>query len=199
MEKFNKKEAIKYGWEKMKANFWFFAGAIIINFAIAAILNLIPLVGLLSGIITWGLTAICLKIYNNEAVKIIDLFSQVEKIIKFIFSSILYILIVIGGLILLIVPGIMWAMKYQFMSYLIIEKDMGIMDALRKSGEITNGHKMNLFAFSILLALIQILGVLALGVGLFAAIPTTMMAMVYVYKKLSSGSPSPEPTPQVVS
>lgn len=199
MEKFNKKEAIKFGWDKMKANFWFFAGAIIILVAITAILNLIPFVSLLSGIISWGLIAICLKIYNNEAVKITDLFSQIEKIIKYIGSTILYSLIVFAGLILLIVPGIMWAIKYQMMSYLIVEKDMGVMEALKKSAELTKGSRNNLFLFTILVALINILGALVFVIGLFATIPTTMMAMVYVYKKLSSESPSPEPTPQVVS
>jgi uncharacterized membrane protein len=202
MEKFNKKEAIKYGWEKMKANFWFFVGALVILMFITAILNRIPaigsLVGLLAGILNWGIIAICLKIYNNEEIKIKDLFSQIEKIIKYIGSTILYSAIVLGGLILLIVPGIMWAIKYQFMSYLIIEKDMGIMEALRKSGEITKGSRNNLFLFTILLGLINLVGALALGIGLFATIPTTMLAMVYVYKKLSTGSPSPEPIPQVV-
>ena len=88
------------------------------------------------------------------------------------------------GLILLIIPGIYLAIKYQFFSFLIVDKNMGIMESFKKSEEMTQGVKMNLLLFSLALAGINILGALVFLVGLIVTIPTTVMATVYVYRKL---------------
>ncbi|MEA3324508.1 MAG: hypothetical protein U9Q37_05135 [Euryarchaeota archaeon] len=58
---------------------------------------------------------------------------------------ILYGFIVVGGLILLTIPGIIWAIKFQFFDYLIVDKGLGPIDALEKSSEITRGVKWDLF------------------------------------------------------
>jgi len=41
-----------------------------------------------------------------------------------------------------------------------------------------------LFLFDLLLTLINLLGALCLLIGLFATIPTTMVAIAFVYRKL---------------
>lgn len=58
------------------------------------------------------------------------------------------------------------------------------MEAIKKSGEITMGSKGKLFWFGLLLGLINIAGAICLLIGLFITIPVTMVAMVYVYRKL---------------
>ena len=63
------------------------------------------------------------------------------------------------------------------------------MDSLKKSSVLTSGIKMNLFLFALLLVVINIAGALALIIGLFATIPTTIMATVFVYRKLLSQAP----------
>ena len=64
------------------------------------------------------------------------------------------------------------------------------MDSLKKSSAMTSGIKMNLFLFAFLLVVINIAGALALIIGLFVTIPTTIMATVYVYRKLLSQTPA---------
>jgi len=91
---------------------------------------------------------------------------------------------VLGGTILLIVPGVIWAVKFQFFSYFIIDKGLGPIEALKKSSAITKGVKWNLLGFDLLIGGIALLGVLALLIGLLAAIPTAMIAMAFVYRKL---------------
>jgi uncharacterized membrane protein len=90
--------------------------------------------------------------------------------------------------ILLIVPGVIWAIKYQFYGYLIIDKKMGVMEALKKSAEMTDGIKLDLFGLGLVLLGVIILGALVLGVGLLAAIPTVWLATAYVYRKLSKAA-----------
>ncbi|OGZ35498.1 MAG: hypothetical protein A3A94_02665 [Candidatus Portnoybacteria bacterium RIFCSPLOWO2_01_FULL_43_11] len=213
-QNFSKKEAIKFGWQTMKSNLGFFIGLLLLVFVInigpglltALVLGKIPLLSFVFAVISWvlqiiigiGLIKIALKFCGNEKGEFSDLFSSYPLFFKYLFGSILYGLIVFGGLILLIIPGIIWSIKYQFYLYFIVDKGLGPIESLKKSGEITKGVKWNLFLFGLLLAGINILGVLALLIGMFAAIPTTMVATAFVYRKLltqiESSQPPAEPS-----
>jgi uncharacterized membrane protein len=203
VQKFSTREAISFGWDVTKNNLGFFILLLILVIAIFIVLGSISKLTLTKGniffllifyligivvetIIAMGLVKISLKFYDNEKAKISDLFSSYPLFFKYLIGDILYRLIIIGGLILLIVPGIIWAIQFQFFGYLIIDKGLGPIEALKKSSKITKGAKWDLFLLGILLVLINILGVLALLVGLSATIPTTMIANAFVYRKLLS-------------
>ena len=84
-------------------------------------------------------------------------------------------------------PGIIWSLKYAFVRYFIVDKGLSIKEAFLESSKITSGSKWNIFWLSILIAIINILGALAFGVGLLLSIPITIMAYAYVYRKLLEG------------
>ena len=65
---------------------------------------------------------------------------------------------------------------------------MGPIEAFKESGKITAGSKWNLFLLIILLLIIVLLGLLAFIVGIFVALPIAMVAVAYVYRKLSSNT-----------
>ena len=140
-----------------------------------------------------GTIKITLDVLDKGETNLKTLFSYSHLLVKFILGAILYGLIVLGGLILLIVPGIIWAIKYQFFAYLIVDKNLSPMKAIKKSGEITAGKKGKLFLLGLLFALINIIGAICLFVGLFVTIPTTMIAWAYVYRKLMGEYTIPEP------
>jgi uncharacterized membrane protein len=201
-------EAVKVGWEKMKKHFWFFVGMLILVWLIqvvptgianvfkgrAVFIYIIFIIAawLIQILVKIGVIRITLDILDKGEASINSLFSGVNLLVKFILASILYFLIVFAGFILLIVPGIIWAIKYQFFAYLIVDKEMSPMEAIKKSGEITTGNKGKLFWLAILFILINIAGALCLLVGLLATIPTTMVAMAYVYRKLLGEAKVPE-------
>jgi hypothetical protein len=107
-----------------------------------------------------------------------------DELIRYLLASFLYGLMVIAGFILLIIPGIIWSVKYGYFSYLTIDQKLAPTDAIKKSGQLTQGHKWNLFLLSLLLGLISLLGLLVLFVGVFAAMPIQWLAQAYVYNKL---------------
>jgi hypothetical protein len=208
-QKFSKSDAIKYGFATMKKNFWFFAQIIIIVSIISYVpgiitgafdeINLPTLAVIFFGIVGlvfWGLQLlisigvikIALKFVKGSTGKVGDLFSGVSCIINYFIGSLLYGLIVVVGLVLLIVPGIIFAIKFQFYQYIIVEKNTGPIDALKQSWHMTDGETLNLILLGLLLFGINILGMLALGIGLFATIPTSLLATAWVYKKLSTGA-----------
>jgi uncharacterized membrane protein len=135
-------------------------------------------------VIAIGLIRITLRFCDNEKGNFSDLFSCFTLFFKYLFSSILYALIIFGGLILLIIPGIFWAIKFQFFSYFIVDKGLSPIRALKRSSEITKGVKWDLFAFDLVVLVINSLGALCILIGLFATIPTTMVAYAYFYRKL---------------
>jgi uncharacterized membrane protein len=194
--KFSKGEAIRFGWETTKSNFWFFVVVLIIGGLLSVASNIIKILGEGWGVILsivyfvlgilflLGLIKISLKFCDKEKGKLSDLFSQYHLFFKFLFASILYCLIVAVGMILLIVPGLIWGIKFSFYPYFIVDKGLGPIEALRRSSTITKGSKWNLFVFFLIVSGINLLGALCLLIGLFATIPTTRIARAFVYRKL---------------
>lgn len=202
MHKFLKKEAVSYGWHTAKEHFGFFvvllliAGAVIFLPRIISqyFLRRMPLAAALFTLVSWalqmlfglGLMRINLLFLAGEKPGLSELFSQYPLFFKYLGASLLYGLVAVVGFVLLIVPGIIWMIKFQFFGYLMVDKGLGPIEALRQSAKITRGQKWNLFLFGLLIGLINILGFFALVLGLLITIPTTLLAVAFVYRKLLS-------------
>ncbi|GBE40709.1 hypothetical protein BMS3Bbin09_00595 [bacterium BMS3Bbin09] len=206
-KRFGMGEAVKFGWETMKENIWFFIPLLIIAFLIKSVPGAIAeyagsefpvistvlwLSGLLLGyVVDMGLVKISLQFCDGVKGKFDDLLSSFDILIPFIVASILYGLIIFGGFLLLVVPSIIWGIQFSLYPYFIVEKKLGPIEALKASSRATMGAKWDLFLFGLLLGLINFAGMLVFLVGLFATIPTSMVAYAYVYRRLTG---EPEPT-----
>ena len=202
-DKFPFGEAVKFGWNKIKENFWNLVLITLIWLAISAVFNstgksleknmpmlsfVVNLCGtLVNMVITLGMIKIGLKIYAGEKFEISEMFYyRREQLLNYIVASILYFLAVLAGLILLIVPGIILIIRMGLYSYLIVDKKMGIIDSLKESMRLTKGNTLDLFLFWFILLGILLLGFLALIVGILVAIPVTLLAYVFIYRYLES-------------
>ena len=213
MPAIEKNEAIKFGWTNVKSNPKFFIGITIIYILISVAVSMIfdPYLsyhidsrttikynfisGIINALFAMGFIKICLNYVDGKpTTNIKDIFSGFTSsgklIFNYILASILYALICIGGLVLLVVPGIIWAIKYSYTLYLVVDKNMSAMDAIKMSGKITNGFKVDLFIFYIILFGIGLLGVICLFLGLFAAIPVIYLANTYIYRQLVQNMPT---------
>jgi len=142
---------------------------------------------LLSAYLTIGTIRISLKLADGKKTEFKDLYSaKAETFIRYVIGGLLYSLIVIAGIILLIIPGIIFAIKYQYYNYLIVDKSLSPFDAIKKSGKITQGYKWNLLLFGFVIGVVTLLGLFALVVGILVAAPVTGLAQAYVYRKLMS-------------
>ena len=219
-KEFSAGEAIKFGFNFFKANIGtftelgitllllFILGGIIgfllkkTNITTNITINIIWLLVsiYLQTVVQIGFTKIILELYDGRSLTLSYLYSLYPLTLRYIGASILYGLMSLIGYVLLIIPGIIWSIKFGFYSYLIVDKNAGLIDSLKKSSALTQGVKMNLFLFYILLFLLNTVGLLALvigligllvwGIGLLVSIPTTIMATVYVYRKLLSQTPN---------
>ncbi len=207
-----KMEAIKFGWNVFKQNWKLFVPLLliltVISYLPSGFRDLVTkqigdpttmgIVVFVTGVAFWvlqqliniGTTKISLEFADGKKSQLSDLFNGTSYLLNYIGASILFGIIVLIGFILLIVPGIIFAIKLQFYPYLIIDKNMGPIEALKGSWEMTKGIKLELALFSFLTFLINLAGALALVVGLFVSVPMTMVAYAYVYRKLNSRATS---------
>lgn len=126
------------------------------------------------------------------------------RFLEFLLTYVLYALIVAGGLILLIVPGVIWAAQFAFGIYAVVDKPLDPIAALRRSSSLTRGVKGQVLLFGLALFGINLVGALAFGLGLIITIPLTALASAHAYRQLEarqqaglSAGPLPQhPLPQ---
>lgn len=197
-------KAFRYGWDTLKKDFWYFIGISVLYMVITGYPSSRDadggwgILGLFIG--AWlmgGLYRIVLDYVAGKKQEFTTLFTQFKQFWRILLGQLLVMLIVVGGLILLIVPGIYWAIKYQFTILLIVDKDMQIMEALRASGEMTKGLTGQFFLFGIVTIGVGILGLICLGIGIFVALPVIWLAWVWVYRSLPAPAVPVAPTAPV--
>lgn len=198
-------EALGVGWKKTKEHL----GYLIVLMVVAVLLTLAPdilggfladnvheIFGPIMAIIGFivqffiGMVMILvsLKILDGEQMTADDIKALLPKALAFFVSGLLYSLIVFFGFILLVVPGVIWSIKYRYFAYFIVERGAGPIEALKLSSEATRGVKWDLLGFGFATGMVVVLGLLALVVGLVVAMPTVMIAQAYVYRMLAGRS-----------
>lgn len=200
---FSIEEALKYGWKMMTQNLGFFIVLVLVSFLITTFFNVfsgifqekLPSLSLLfsiGGIIFSVYINIVyiragVNIYDGDRGKTEDLLTvRLPLFFKFLLANVLYFLIVAAGFLLLIVPGVYFMIKYQFVLYLVVDKGMDVVPAFNMSSEMTKGVKWRLLLFDIIIGFIAIFGMMLLFVGFLIAFPIVIMALVFVYRSLYS-------------
>jgi len=212
-DKFPFGEAVKFGWQKTKENFWSLIAVtliwIVVNSmfsysvksfektmpALSFIINLCST--LVNMLMTLGITKIGLKVYAGEKFEVSELFESYRLFLNYLLASILYFLAVAVGFLLLIVPGIILIIRMGLYTYLIVDKQMGALDALKESMRLTKGSAFDLFLFWFILLGVLLLGLLALIVGIIVAVPITLLAYVFIYRYLEAKNQVAQSSPQV--
>lgn len=97
---------------------------------------------------------------------------------KFLVAGILYTLLKMGGFALLIVPGIILSIALQFYAFLVLDRGLGPIAALKESASITQGARMTLFYFGVIESAIMF-GIVALPTylamkGVSGVLPTVL-------------------------
>ncbi len=195
-------EAIRFGWDTAKANLGFFILLMLASGVILCVPQIFKAIGgrqslilwllitlfsiVLQAVITLGLTRISLKFVDDGKASFGDLFDCVPLFLDYLVAYFIYGLIVFAGLILLVVPGIIWAIQFMFYPLAIVDRGLPPVKALKFSSALTKGSKMDLLLLILLLFLINLLGALPLGLGLLITAPLSMVSCAYVYRKLQA-------------
>jgi uncharacterized membrane protein len=192
---------IKAAWEIFLKRPFFLVGAVLLVLILSSIVSALPgdngaMVLVLAALVVnvlveLGLIAFILKAHDDVAkVKLADLWYP-KAFLPYLAVKIMTTIAVLIGLVFLIVPGIVLALMFIFATYLVVDTGKGPIEALKESSRITKGHKWGLFVLMLALIGINILGLLALGVGLLISVPVSLLAIAHTYRLLSKASPAP--------
>ena len=92
------------------------------------------------------------------------------------------------GFFLLLIPGIIAAIQLFPMKYVALEEDIKVLDAVKRSRDLTKGNRWQIFECVMYAMLINLIGVICVFVGLFFTIPLTLIGFALIYKKLTHGA-----------
>lgn len=140
---------------------------------------------IIGGPVYYGVAQYFLKLARREPAEFADMFSGFSLFkTNFIMNLLIWIFTILWTL-LLIVPGIIAAIKYS-MAYYIVNDNPGIsaMEAIRMSKEMMDGHKMRFFEMWLGFLGWFILGVVTFGLGMLYAIPYFRAAKANFYLDL---------------
>ncbi len=206
MNEFSIGECVRFGWDTFKKRAWFFVGVtlvIVLISGVASQMTSLPenvqtmqggvmvaaiaalVIGIVAGIcIKMGTIVFLLKAHDNvESAQISDLWAP-HPFWKYVITGIATGVIVLVGLILLIVPGIIWALRFMFASYIVMDKGMNAQGALKESWRMTKGSTWKLLGLVLVIAGLNIVGALCLIVGLLVSIPVSSLAFIRAYRTL---------------
>jgi hypothetical protein len=131
------------------------------------------------GPIEFGAYYVFLKAARNEKVRLEDVFVVFKNYINVLVASLLSGLLILVGILFCIVPGIFIACKLAFVPFLVVDKKMDGVAAIKESWNLTNDFGMTILIYGILSTLLFILGFLLCGVGI-------LIAFIWVYLALAS-------------
>ena len=134
-----------------------------------------------NGPVEFGVSFAYLKAARSDKIEIKDIFAAFKNYWNAVLASLLVFTIVVIGLVLFIVPGILFACKLAFTPYLVVDKKMEVIEAVKESWRMTRGYAWKIFLIGLLGIPIGILGLLCLGVGIIIAIMWISIAFAVFY------------------
>lgn len=187
--------SLSFGWKTFKARPWLFMGTVLIyagaQLLLAFIQKLIAIDAVafaatlfIGTALALGFLTFYLKAHDRPASAKLEDMLDMRPFLQYLVTSVVIAIVVILGLFALIVPGIILGIAFSMAPYLIVEKRLWTMDALKESWNLTKGNRTSLFLLALMLFVINFLGALPFMLGLLITVPVSMLAMAHAYRAL---------------
>ncbi len=125
-----------------------------------------------------------------------NFFDGYKKAIPLIIAYVILGILVVIGLILFVIPGIYLAVSYMFVALIVWFGNETGWEALEKSRKIISKKWWDYFLFALLLFVLNMAGLLALGIGIFITIPISYIAVYVAYREVFPADSSEMMTPE---
>lgn len=197
--------ALKVGWEMLKEHVLLFLGG---GFVSAVLLG-VPLmiftvlfngegaVSLILGLLFFvvylfvtywllnGWLRVLLDMYDQKPVSFSMIFTNIEDAGRLFLADVLLNLIVTAGYFVFIIPGVIFSIMFSQTRFFIVDKKMGVLDAMKASAHSTDGHKWDVLGFMLVAGIVTLLGLLGFFVGIIFTVIIAQAARVAVYRALA--------------
>jgi serine/threonine protein kinase len=204
------KSCLRRGWALVKSDFWPLVG---ITALILALLSAVSSFGevsrsvgnvhfstsalgfLLGGPLMGGLYLYYLKKIRGERVRVETAFSGFShSLLHLILASFVTGMLTALGFVCFVLPGIFLIVAWLFTVPLVIDKRLDFWPAMRVSLKTITKHWWKFLGFLLVLALVNLGGLLLCFVGVFVTLPISFAALMYAYEDIINppgGPPAP--------
>lgn len=201
MKDFTIKAMYSWAWGRFSERPWAFIGIFAVALIISGISSFIlsvaegePVIyGLLwlgdyavQTLISMGIAAVGLLAYGDVSRVSVRTLWQPTPFLYYVVGTILVGLATLVGLVLLIIPGFIAMALFMFAPYIIIDKSLTPLAAMKHSMHLAKGHVLKLILLVLSLVLVNIIGALFLGIGLLVSVPITLLVTVRAYRLLDA-------------
>jgi len=135
--------------------------------------------------VDYGVSFAFLKAARNEDIKIQDMFEVFQNYLNAVLANVLTGIIIGFGILCCIVPGIILACKLAFVPYLVVDRKLDAIEAIKESWRMTDGHATTVFLIGFLAIFIVIAGLICCFVGVIVSIMLIELAFATLYHVVS--------------
>lgn len=192
---FSIRGALKESWEIFKKHMWFFvalsAVVVVLNF-LGSLKNIPFAVSFILTVVTfvWSIIFIKISLFAADGKEDMLSFSKIQSLLPdwkqafgLLAVGVLTALLVIGGLVLLIIPGIWIAFRLSLSNIHFIDKGEGIRKSLRASWDMTKGSVFwTTVLVAIIVGLLYIIGFVLFGIGILVTYPLALILAAKFYR-----------------
>jgi len=196
------RQAFKIASPILKKRFGLFTAVLLTLFGTWVALEIVVIAGQRLGILLWaaahvaflifaagvevGLLQICLALCDGGRPTYADAFTQLALGPKFLAGQMLYLLMMVIGLLLLVVPGIYLGVRYALFGFCLATGETNLMRSFQHSAILSTGSKTYLLWILVFLLVLNVLGAGLLGIGLFITVPLSVLMMTTIYRQLNT-------------
>lgn len=188
---------LKTGWHLFKQYPGGFIGFTALVLLIHAGLGYLPKVGwtvlLIQYPLIFGFVAVSARLIQGERPQFGEFFDGFRSFLTLLLLGVVSQIFIILGLLLLVVPGIYLMVAFFLAPWFILDRRVGFWEAMRLSRHTVQPHWFELFGLVLLIILINLLGILALGVGLLVTLPVGWCAFTAFFASRVGFHPESDP------
>lgn len=161
--------------------------AAVLSLMLSAVSTLSFLHLILGGVVQLGYTRFLLNQHDGQEYEVRDLFSQFERFsVGFLQLFLRQLFTILWGL-LFIIPGIVKSYSYAMTPFILTDHpELTAKQAIRRSQELMDGHKGELFMLGLTFIGWELLSALTLGIGALWLNPYKNAAYAAFYRELQA-------------
>ena len=188
---------LKEGFRRTYGAKWIFVGAVLLYTIIQLVFGLIILtfipslaqvvdqiVAILTLPISVGIVMLGINRAREQELHIHDIFNYFNDFPQLLLAYFLMVIFIVAGFMLLVLPGIYLAVAYSFVLPLIVDKRLGVWEAMEISRKTITKQWFSFFGLGIIAVLFLLISAIPFGIGLIWSIPTVYIAYGLLYHRL---------------
>jgi hypothetical protein len=194
------RQALNFAWPAFKDHFRLMAAVMLTLVSSWVALETIVVAGQSLGITFWalahlaffvlfsglwaGFLHICMQLFEGRGASYADIYQRLDLGLRFFGGQLVYLLVLLAGLALLVVPGVILGTRYALFAFPLVFEGVGLKESFHRSAGLVAGEEGALLAFLLGLLFLNVLGASLLGIGLLVTVPISTLMITAAFREL---------------